>query len=141
MTKHRVSELNGALLDAAVAKAEGFPSFWIDPGSDDRDEACVLGPCRSEDDRFDWCPSTAWEQGGPIIERERITVAAFSAVSGSFNPELDRHAHWRAQVGDDAVDPGNWCQSDEPGADGPTPLIAAMRAYVASKFGEEVELP
>lgn len=27
------------------------------------------------------------------------------------------------------------------GSWGPTPLIAAMRAYVASKFGDEVELP
>jgi hypothetical protein len=25
--------------------------------------------------------------------------------------------------------------------DGPTPLIAAMRCYVASKLGDEVELP
>jgi hypothetical protein len=27
------------------------------------------------------------------------------------------------------------------GAEGPTPLIAAMRAYVASKYGETVDLP
>ena len=64
--------------------------------------------------------STDWAQGGPIIERERIGIG---------------HA-WE---GDD------WLASthgiDDPIFYGPTPLIAAMRCYVASKLGDEVELP
>lgn len=122
MTTHQVTGLIGPMLDAAVAKAEGFPSFWIDLGDDSREPACVLGHARAQDARFDWCPSTAWEQGGPIIERERITVQAMD------------YAHrndWQAST-DAFVTTAHA---------GDTPLIAAMRAYVASKLGETVELP
>jgi hypothetical protein len=114
--KHKTAELEGALLDAAVAKAEGFASFWIDPGDESRDASCVLGPHRAEDSRFDWCPSTAWEQGGPIIERERISV-------GTYSQDV-----WSA------------CFSRGRRHYGQAPLIAAMRAFVASKLGEEVDL-
>jgi hypothetical protein len=117
--KYKVAELEGAQLDAAVAKAEG--KQW---------ESQIYGP-----DRDDWyvsvdgarfAPSQEWDQGGPIIERELI--------------------EW--EVGD-APGPGHvWYAKlspfNEPFSDsfkGPTPLIAAMRAYVASKFGEEVDLP
>ena len=70
-------------------------------------------------DDNDWflAPSTDWAQGGPILERENI--------------ELGRtHTDWRAQRVD------FHCV-----AYGPTPLIAAMRCYVASKLGEEVDVP
>ena len=62
-------------------------------------------------------PSTDWAQGGPIIERERIELRG---------------------DGD-----GGWIAHDNlnPEQKGPTPLIAAMRCYVASKLGEEVEIP
>jgi hypothetical protein len=60
--------------------------------------------------------STDWAQAGPIIEREMITV--------EWTGE-----DWRTCI---------WC--DEKFL-GPTPLIAAMRAYVASKLGDEVEIP
>ena len=67
-------------------------------------------------------PSTDWAQGGPIIEREKIgfkyTGAAMEFVAW-VNGELSTvHDHY-----------------------GPTPLIAAMRCYVASKMGDEIELP
>ena len=61
--------------------------------------------------------STDWAQGGPIIERERIDILF---------QEKDR---WLA-VGFGMNE-----------AQGQTPLIAAMRCYVASKLGEEVEIP
>ena len=68
-------------------------------------------------------PSTQWHYGGPIIEREKIEVGR-------------QHGEWVAcsEVADD----GNW---DENVSYGPTPLIAAMRCYVASKLGDEVEIP
>ena len=69
-------------------------------------------------------PSTDWTQGGPIIEREWIEL-----VNGS-NIAPDR---WGAiKYGADG-DP--FLQY------GPTPLIAAMRCYVASKLGDEVDVP
>lgn len=70
-----------------------------------------------------WKPSTNWSQGGPIIEREGIEVGR-------------QHDEWIAcsEVADD----GNW---DKNVCYGPTPLIAAMRCYVTSKLGDEVEIP
>lgn len=62
-------------------------------------------------------PSTDWSQGGPIIERECIAIKAIATEP----------VHWRA---------GFYYQIK-----GPTPLIAAMRCYVASKLGDEVEIP
>lgn len=65
----------------------------------------------------DWQPSTEWALAGPIIERERIELRG---------------------DGD-----GGWIAYDNltPEKSGPTPLIAAMRCYVASKLGDTVEVP
>lgn len=64
--------------------------------------------------------STQWSQGGPIIEREDICLTSW-------------YERWDA------------CASHGRTAarriSGPTPLIAAMRCYVASKMGDEVEVP
>jgi len=65
-------------------------------------------------------PSTDWAFGGPIIEREGINIIQ----SGSWLAEMDAD-HSGAVIS----------------AEGPTPLIAAMRCYVASKLGDEVEIP
>lgn len=62
-------------------------------------------------------PRLEWAQGGPIIDREEIQIVRVGDV-------------WEAWVDTDGV----FCQ-------GPTPLIAAMRCYVASKLGEEIEIP
>jgi hypothetical protein len=127
MATYKVAELEGALLDAAVAKAEGLP-FVLEPRPGlTSSVVCALrrdNPEFPELNRSLWAPSTSWLQGGPIIEREHGMVA----------PELmpDRPLYWVARMGRDLT---RW-QSF-----GPTPLIAAMRAYVASKLGEKVELP
>ena len=63
-----------------------------------------------------FCPSTDWALGGPIIERERIELE----WSGS---------EWWARI-----------KADEDFS-APTPLVAAMRCYVASKLGDEVDVP
>jgi hypothetical protein len=139
MSTHKVAELTGALLDAAVAKAEGFPSFWIDPGDGDRAEACVLGPARAGDGRFDWCPSTAWEQGGPILDREGVAVEKTWISWGENVSERNREG-FRACVGRWDID-SDTNISGEHEQTGRTYLVAAMRAYVASKLGETVELP
>jgi hypothetical protein len=65
--------------------------------------------------------STDWAQGGPIIERERVGVR--------FDFEEDE---WQATAGDFDDWVYGW---------GETPLIAAMRCYIASKLGDEVDLP
>ncbi len=62
--------------------------------------------------------STDWAQGGPIIEREGIQLA----LVGDFCWEASRNAD------------GVFCL-------GRTQLIAAMRCFVASKLGDEVDVP
>jgi hypothetical protein len=104
--KHKVSELEGALLDAAVAMAEGRLASW-----ENTNEAY----------------SVDWSDGGPIIERELISIRVY--------PDGEVSADVAAEfAGGEII--GSLARGD-----GPTPLVAAMRAYVASKFGEEVELP
>ena len=61
--------------------------------------------------------SSDWACGGPILEREGISIYRMTT-------------DWSA-----AYNPSGAAQ------DGPTPLIAAMRAYVASKLGNEVDVP
>lgn len=56
-----------------------------------------------------YSPSTDWSQGGPIIESEGISL--------------------------EKIHEGRWSANGHHGV-GPTPLIAAMRAYIASKFGD-----
>ena len=73
-------------------------------------------------DPNNWIPlsllnfSTDWAQGGPIIEREKIGLLP----SGNAYYERDGGTYYSY---------------------GDTPLIAAMRCYVASKLGETVEIP
>jgi hypothetical protein len=69
--------------------------------------------------------STDWAQGGPIIEREKIEVGRDTG-------------EWIACLEVNVSDDGNWVDM---GQYGPTPLIAAMRCFVASKLGDEVEIP
>lgn len=110
----KTSELTGAALDWAVAKCEGV--------TEGKDKAWYY------DRRAAFNYSTDWSQGGPIIEREGIAVDC-ERSSG-------RVSGWVAcneVAGDD-----NW---DANVHYGPTPLIAAMRCYVASKLGDEVEIP
>ena len=69
---------------------------------------------------FDWCDV------GPIIEWEQMGVFPFS-IDEMGNP----------------CQPGwsSFIHFDKTHFQGPTPLIAAMRCYVASKLGDEVEVP
>lgn len=117
--KHKVSELTGVLLDAAVAKAQQYQDIPIERfngvRNDDIDSPVFNLRLRSGEK---YSPSTLFAHGGPIIERENITITS------NFD-----HG-WTALCG---------CPADKV-MDGPTPLIAAMRAFVASRFGEEVEL-
>jgi len=135
LMKYKTSELTGALLDAAVALAEGFPQFWIDNESDAAPAACVLGPTRGQDSRFEWAPSTEWNQGGPIIERERIALVCSRPRHGTNDGQ-----YWDAYFNGNYTGPDGQVDSDDMVSEGPTPLIAAMRAYVAHKLGDEVEL-
>jgi hypothetical protein len=109
----KTSELTGVALDWAVAKCEGINLHHaIQPHG-------YLEILFNEANGGDvFTPSNDWAQGGPIIEREMLCV----------NPDHPRG--WMAIT-----------NSAELMQFGPTPLIAAMRCYVASKLGDEVEIP
>jgi len=74
-----------------------------------------------EGQKVDVSPSTNWHQAGPIIEREIAKIERFSDSLWEATT-FTRHAQDYVQ-------------------NGPTPLIAAMRCYVASKLGDEVDVP
>lgn len=95
----KTAELTGAALDWAVAKCHFV-------------KGTAASLIKSEVRPY----STDWAHGGPIIEREKITL------------------EWTGE---------NWCayiRHDEEEF-GITPLIAAMRCYVASKLGDTIEIP
>lgn len=126
--KYKVSDLSGALLDAAVARCEGYE---LDSDGDNRTIRENGGSPSA------WHPSTDWACGGPIIEREQISVWRYI---DRMVERSDAYAGWWA-CADGAW---GWDSGDvygEAEKQGPTPLIAAMRAYTASVFGDEVELP
>lgn len=121
----KTCESIGDALDYAVAKCEGY-EYNAKSG--------LL--YKFAEPHFRKLYSTDWSQGGPIIEREMSKV--FRNVGGTWSamilkdvpltPEeqgaslaLSRRAQWNGS--------------------GPTPLIAAMRCYVASVLGDTVEIP
>ena len=119
--KIKTSELTGAALDWAVAESEGErygpPTFRVHQNSKG---ATVYLNTGMQQSGIPYRPSTDWAQGGPIIEREGITLR--SCIDG---------AAWDAEL----------AYEETILAPGPTPLIAAMRCYVASKLGDEVDIP
>ena len=126
----KTAELIGPALDWAVAKCEG--GFGIQQHTKFHNKPWFFYQ-RYEDEpdvvhHFylnEYEPSTDWAQGGPIIEREGGFHLKIWLES---RPDTKCEAHIHNYDGD-------WIQF------GPTPLIAAMRVYVASKMGDEIEIP
>lgn len=127
MATAKVSELSGKALDYAVAMHEGrTPACYFQYTEEIRLNGWrQLGPKH-------WQPlanySQNWAIAGPIIEREKITVK----YTGSL---LEFCAHLKTGVGKFTELPSDFVQYAK------NPLIAAMRCYVASKMGEEIEIP
>lgn len=116
----KTSELTGAALDWAVAKAQGRTDVTIRRGM------CGItgwtgGDYNGHNTWTGWYPSTNWAQGGPISEREKIDTHWDDGVWYAKHPSIrPRSRSYRT---------------------GPTELIAKMRCYVASKLGDEVDVP
>ena len=120
----KTNELTGPALDWAVAKCEG---------DEVRYEGGCIRPALSQFVDDDWYqPSTDWDQGGPIIEREKIDVARGNDI---YFPSGNEKGDFYEPL---------WVASGKEirqRIHGPTPLIAAMRCYVASKLGDIVDVP
>lgn len=140
MTKVPTKYLTGAALDWAVATCEG-----------EKYQAEVqyngIG-MEYPAHRF----STDWSQAGPLIEREAISIIRadddWGVDAEGFCNDV-RIAVWCAERGQQSYSESTNHEHHEAMYQfyvqsmmyGPTPLIAAMRCYVASKLGNYVEVP
>jgi hypothetical protein len=127
----KTSELTGAALDWAVNHAERLTG--------------ILAP-------VNYCGK--WEHGGPIIEREGISIIRIDDedipdAKGFWTGK--KVPQWGAVIGErHGLEENHGSQGDywgmsyhvdENAVCGPTPLIAAMRCYVASKMGDNIDIP
>jgi hypothetical protein len=112
--KIKVSEAKDQALDWLVAKCAGGEVFM---------NAGQLEALWTTDG---YKPSTLWAQGGPIIEREGIEIHKGNPL---YFPQGNEHGDYYEPL---------WLAGKQHGQ---TPLIAAMRCYVASKLGDEVDVP
>jgi len=111
----KTAELTGAALDWAVCEATGMFKAYTQFRSG-KGFLKVYGVARNKHLH----PSTDPSQAHPIIEREGINTVRL------------KDGLWEAWV-DTGMNDDYW--------QGPTPLISAMRCYVASKLGDEVDVP
>jgi hypothetical protein len=107
----KTSEAKDKVLNYLVAKCEGAYNPSVDTDIDGTKRVNYGGMYP------EW--STDWAHGGPIIEREKINLGSVLCDGREF---------WTATM---------YLAESE----GPTPLVAAMRCYVASKLGDDVEIP
>lgn len=119
----KTSELIGPALDWAVAQAADYLRAGssgygvVIPGV----LPVVVLPMRA------WKPSERWAQGGPFIEQEKICLT---------RPRWD--GQWTALL---VYEDRSFDGVASVEFDAPTPLIAAMRCYVQSRLGDEVDVP
>lgn len=108
----KTSELKGVALDWAVAKCSS------DSLAEMVREAWRWRPVT-------YSPSTDWREAGPIIEQEKIDILQSTGrICAAIWENLPEGGRLIAEA-----------------LDCPTPLVAAMRCYVASKLGDEIEIP
>lgn len=141
MTTHQTSDLDGFDLNRAVAIAAGMtwktdtaqghggarfvqtrreslmsPPYWS-----------IFNPCRS------------WDEAGPLLTAEEISLGSRTSPvhrHGGPNAGNGIAGSWSATTWHKGVNGSRSIESHET-----SPLIAAMRCYVASKLGDTVELP
>jgi hypothetical protein len=118
--KVKTAELTGSALNWAVAKCEG------------ENASIYGGVVRVMFRRFgpELNYSTDWAQAGPIIAREGLCVQPYCGLY-EYNPIIEWESFVMARC----------FENEHPHGVGPTPLIAAMRCYVDSKLGDEIEVP
>jgi len=112
----KTSETTLPQLNWLVAKLEGFKYIHIFHG--DRVQIMVSNKKNAS---YDFNPAENWARGGPIIEREGIIISP------------SKQGGWIAMSPSVLTERQIQC--------GFTPLIAAMRYFVASKLGDNVDIP
>lgn len=131
--KIRTEHLIGAALDWAVAKSEGhtLTTDGISQLVKREGLLAIIGPVTAGGRPCGYSPSSYGNNGVPIIDRHGIATRKDMKTG-----------NWYAMLSSDLdLGDGMTVEWSERRFNGPTMLIAAMRCYVASKLGEEVDIP
>jgi hypothetical protein len=126
----KTNELTGPAFDWAVAKCESVEVSGDKHGLMFNALLTLGHISMGQSSHRAYNPSTCWLLGGPIIEREGIAIDCLR-LAGLIDG-------WVAAL----PSPTTW--EDEEFVEeycGPTPLVAAMRCYVASKLGDTIDIP
>ena|SRR5687768_18052007 len=108
----KTAELIGRELDCWAGRGAGKNNLFVEKGRLlEVSKTGKINPSR-------WRPSVNWTQGGPIIEKLKPINFYFWEPTNEWSCSWGSGHRWEV---------------------GPTALIAAMRCYVASKFGDEVD--
>ena len=122
--KIKTADLIGPAIDWAVGTALELPveiCQIFQYGRPNGKHYISIGETDKDGAEVDFEPSEEWSQGGPIIEEAGIGTSKHFA-------DWSQQWHWCGKLGGLIHH-------------GPTPLIAAMRALVASKLGDEIDIP
>lgn len=124
--KVKTSELIGAALDWSVLEA-----LKPDLKHPERAGISTFGPLFGKGYKYPswgstkYAPSRDWKEGGPIIDRDKICTIHYESDENG-NP---CEPGWTAYI---------WREFP---MHGPTALVAAMRCFVTSRLGDEVDVP
>jgi hypothetical protein len=118
--KIKTSELEGVALDWAVNVCEN--------------PALALGAFNYAGERVAHAAGVGWSQAGSFIDRECLSITYWGERS-RFGQTPSPEQFWEARH------PSHRTHSFRTAGFGITALIAVKRCYVASKLGEEVEIP
>ncbi|MEX3764496.1 phage protein NinX family protein [Paraburkholderia phenoliruptrix] len=127
----KVSQLTGVLLDYWAARADGQTAKILRAGEKlnrvrlNEDTCATLTPGYTDW----WQPHYActWFTAGPIVEREHLVVWPYRILDWQDRANGVPQDFAAKRIG-----------MPEPEATGPSYLIAAMRCFVASRFGDTV---
>ena len=127
--KIKTSHLSGIKLDYAVILASGNAREIVDP----IDSRSLVDEFKLRWEEGEFRFSSEWGQGGQIIDREGISTTP-CYTGGRRNTGADA---WRADI---AFKDGIFTLGENTQY-AVSALIAAMRCYVQSRLGDEVEIP
>lgn len=106
-----VSDLQGKVLDYWVAQVKGIHTH---PHPNRLNDRLIIKNESTQYGFYPYEPTRSWRQAGPIIEREQISLHRIGD-------------HWEAI---------KHCEGRLIRFSEKSPLVAAMRCFVASKLGE-----
>ena len=122
---HKATELQ---LDWAVAQCQGI-QVRLDHHSHNFYETVDPRVADWHNNNICWTvynPSDYWLHGGPIIEQEKISIEHLTGAGDGGVDVWVATCDIRLKIFEE---------------EGNTPLVAAMRCYVASKMGNEIDIP